>query len=324
MSLNIALVYDLKDDWEKHEPTDMTPEDLQEFDDEGVIAGLCLAIQDLGHKPIRVGNVFALVQALASNAHEHQSWDLVWNAAEGYHGTAREAQVPGILEAWQIPFVFSNAATLAAVHDKALTKIMLAHRGVATTPFLTIQQQDEVEDLTTFKEWRKMLSPSIDIFSPEMPALFVKPNMEGSSKGIYACNKVQSVEELNGTLRFLRQRFPSQDLIVEPFLHGREFTVSLLGSGRDARVIGAIEFKFMPGKTDFLGLDMKDGKVWLDIIHGTEDSSDPHIIAAKSLALDAWRAMGCHDAGRVDIRYQGFGDQAKPFVLEVWLESRVM
>ncbi|CZT14959.1 uncharacterized protein RCC_12270 [Ramularia collo-cygni] len=318
MSLTIALTYDLKADYEITES--MPVDELAEFDSEEVIAGLEQSMIELGHKPIRVGNLFQLVRALAAG--EHKAWDLVWNAAEGYHGTAREAQVPGLLEAWQIPCIFSNAATLASIHDKALTKMILAHRGVATAPFLTIRWQDEVPTLGV-EEWRRRfprLEDDLQIFTTRIPAVFVKPTMEGSSKGIYTSNKAHSAEDLNAAIRTLRQRFPTQNLIIEPFLQGREFSVSILGSGGEARVLGAVEFQFKPGSTtDFLALELKDDdNAWLDIIKDTKDSSiDPLVETVKTLALEAWRAIGCYDAGRVDVRCQGIGDEARPFVLEI-------
>lgn len=318
MSLTIALTYDLKTDYKV--VSDLPSDELAEFDDEETIADVERTMIELGHKPIRVGNLFKLVQALATN--EHNSWDLVWNVVEGYHGTAREAQVPGLLEAWQIPSIFSNAATLAIIHDKVLTKVVLANHGVATAPFVAIRWQDTFHDLST-EEWQTLFSQKkagAQIFSPGLPAVFVKPSMEGSSKGIYAFNKACSTEELNTAIRKLQQRFPNQDLLVEPFLQGREFTVSLLGSGRKARVLGTIEHRFKAGSaTDFMGYDLK----WDDdhsqaMINCAEDTSfDLLVKAAETLGLEAWRTMGCYDAGRVDIRCQELGKHAQPFVLEV-------
>lgn len=62
-----------------------------------------------------------LVERLASG--EHKEWDLVLNIAEGLHGLAREAQVPCLLEAYDIPFTFADAATTALCLDKGRTKV---------------------------------------------------------------------------------------------------------------------------------------------------------------------------------------------------------
>jgi D-alanine-D-alanine ligase-like ATP-grasp enzyme len=154
-----------------------------------------------------------------------------------------------------------------------------------------------------------------------MPALFVKPAMEGSSKGIYDFNKALSVDDLNSAAQKLRLRFPGQDLLVETFLSGREFTVSLLGTGDEASVLGSIEHAWAPDAgidfwTHSIKEDEKTAGAEIDVA-AKVDPKDPVVQAAEALALRTWRALGCRDGGRVDVRCQGSGEHAKPFVMEV-------
>jgi len=314
MSLRIAILYDLKSDYEGQEG--LKPEDLAELDTEDVIEGIETALTSLGHNTIRIGRIQNLVQALARN--EQDQWDLAWNISEGFYGTAREAQVPGLLEAYQVPYTFSDAATLALVHDKVLTKIVLDHHGVSNAPFTVIVARKPFTPRTT-EQWQSAF-PGIPIFTTAMPALFVKPAMEGSSKGIYDFCKASSADALNAAVKTLRLHFADQDLLVETFLGGREFTVSLLSTGPDAYVLGSIEHGFAPGVTvDFFARSIKeDDNVltsYLDI--AKVDPTDPLVQAAEALALQAWRALGCRDGGRVDVRCQGHGEHARPFVMEV-------
>lgn len=67
-----------------------------------------------------VGSVKPLAKRLVSS---QPDWDLVFNFCEGYGTLGREAQVPALLEAWDIPFTFSDSATLALCMDKAKTKV---------------------------------------------------------------------------------------------------------------------------------------------------------------------------------------------------------
>jgi D-alanine-D-alanine ligase-like ATP-grasp enzyme len=71
--------------------------------------------------------------------------------------------------------------------------------------------------------------------------LFIKPVTEGSSKGIDGSNKVNELAELGPAFQELESKFPGQDILVESFLSGREFTVSILGTGVQSRVIGIRE-----------------------------------------------------------------------------------
>jgi D-alanine-D-alanine ligase len=114
-----------------------------------------------------------------------------------------------------------------------------------------------------------------------------------------------------------------------PFLRGREFSVSLLGSGAEARVLGTNEILYEAG-SDFQGSDVElygtrkaRALGATTAAHGAGDGdadTDTDVIrgAAEALALEAWRAIGCRDAGRVDVRCQGTGEEdAQPMVLEV-------
>ena len=56
----------------------------------------------------------------------------VFNFCEGLKGIAREAQVPALLEAYDIPYVFSDPLTLALTLDKAMTKRVVRDCGVPT------------------------------------------------------------------------------------------------------------------------------------------------------------------------------------------------
>jgi D-alanine-D-alanine ligase len=69
----------------------------------------------------------SLVQSLSKG--QEKEWDLVFNYSEGIRGVAREAQVPALLEAYDIPFTFSGAATFALCLDKAKTNVSPRFEG---------------------------------------------------------------------------------------------------------------------------------------------------------------------------------------------------
>lgn len=90
---------------------------------DGEIKAVLSALQRLGHCVTLVPGIQSLVQHLAAGT--YKDWDLVFNMAQGFFGPARELQVPALLEAYRIPFTFSDAATMALCQNKAITKVSL-------------------------------------------------------------------------------------------------------------------------------------------------------------------------------------------------------
>lgn len=162
--------------------------------------------------------------------------------------------------------------------------------------------------------------------------LFVKPVAEGTSKGIYACSKVDRQSELEQTLSMLSMRYPDQDMLVESYLAGREFTVGIIGTGSRARVIGVLEFRFhgryendgaaqSGQEVDFLICDMKNpshsaGGVAVEAFM-PDMKGDSQVQEACERALQAYTALGGRDFGRVDVRSDRKGSNATAHIIEV-------
>jgi D-alanine-D-alanine ligase-like ATP-grasp enzyme len=312
-SLRIALVYTAVADFIDQ---GLSVEDLAEFDVEETLVSIETSLQTIGHHTLRVGNLFHLTSALADGA--HHSWDLVFNIAEGQHGSAREAQVPALLEGYKIPCTFSDAKTLAVVHDKALTKIVLRHHGIQTAAWTTVSPSEDFSVGLDEQAWCERLGLGK---ARAFPELFVKPNSEGSSKGIDELSHATSAAAANDAVRRLQTRFPDQDALIETYLNGRELTVSIVGTGAAAEVIGVLELLWLPSvKTGRYGsyhakMIAVEGELWTEKVVFPEN--DAEVAAAADLALRAWRALGCRDAGRVDTRSRGWGALAVPHVTEV-------
>jgi D-alanine-D-alanine ligase len=71
--------------------------------------------------------------------------------------------------------------------------------------------------------------------------LFAQPVSTSTSNGILPSNKISRPEDLEKTIENLRRQFTAQEIIVEEFLDGREFTVAIIGTSSSARVLGALE-----------------------------------------------------------------------------------
>ena len=99
--MKIGITFDLKDEYLRE---GFSEEDAAEFDRVDTIEGIEGALQRLGFKTDRIGHARSLLRRLCAG----ERWDLVFNIAEGMHGLAREAQVPAILDLFEIPYTFSD------------------------------------------------------------------------------------------------------------------------------------------------------------------------------------------------------------------------
>ncbi|KPJ97650.1 MAG: D-alanine--D-alanine ligase, partial [Nitrospira bacterium SG8_35_4] len=130
--MKIGLVYDLRRDYLE---MGYSEEETAEFDSEDTIEQLTLTLELLGYEVDQIGNILSLVSRLATG----QRWDLVFNISEGLKGRSREAQVPALLEAYGIPYTFSDPLTLSLSLDKALAKRVLRDAGIPTPWFFVIE-----------------------------------------------------------------------------------------------------------------------------------------------------------------------------------------
>ena len=278
--MRIGLTYDLREDYLAR---GFSNEEAGEFDSFVTIDALDSAIRSHGHAVERIGALPALVDALASG----RRWDLVFNIAEGVSGIAREAQVPALLEAYGIPFTFSTADVLTVAMDKAVAKLVVRAAGVATPDFAVIRSARDL--------------PAVRLAFP----LFVKPLAEGTSKGVADTSRVVDRHGLAHKCVEVLKTY-RQPALVETYLPGREFTVGLLGSGTTARVIGVAEVTFKPGG-DASAYSFRNKMDAYDVLTLADDETARD---AGAVALAAWRALGCRDAGRIDIRCDADGRPA--------------
>ena len=133
--------------------------------------------------------------------------------------------------------------------------------------------------------------------------VFVKPVCEGAGKGIDRNSKVENFGELKSKCEDLLMKF-DQPAIIEKYLSGKDFTVSIIGTGDKARVIDVTNLVITKeGKEDFFSYENKD-ELYVEYVSAGSDDYDK----CAPLALEAWKVLGCRDAGRVDVRYDVKGN----------------
>jgi D-alanine-D-alanine ligase len=277
--MNIGLTYDLR---QAYLAEGYGEEETAEFDREDTIAAIEGTLQELGYKTDRIGHARELMKRLAAG----DRWDLVFNIAEGLYGFGREALVPALLDAYKIPYTFSDPLVLALTLHKGMTKHVVRDLGIPTPDFAVVETE-------------------ADLSKVNLPfPLFAKPVAEGTGKGITAASKLRTSAELHSVCRTLLAKY-QQPVLIECFLPGREFTVGLLGTGQDARAIGTIEVILKDGAErdaySFHNKEHYEGLVTYRLVNDTVSQQ------ATDVALAAWKGLGCRDAGRIDLRVDAEG-----------------
>ncbi len=288
--MKIALTYDLRSAYLAMGYSEL---ETAEFDQDSTIDALEQALAELGHTIERVGHGRQLAAALVAGTR----WDLVFNICEGLRGFSRESQVPALLDLFEIPYTFSSPLVTDICLHKQLCKRVLRDAGV-----------------TVGRDWLvEREAGEVVAFAPTYPA-FVKPVAEGTGKGIHAQSIVHNIDELHAQTRALLQTF-AQPVLIEDYLPGREFTVGIVGSQDEARVLGTLEIVLNegaePGVHSYINKERCEELVEYRYVPATRDTE---VAQAEASALQAWKALGCRDAGRIDLRSDAHG---VPHVLEV-------
>jgi D-alanine-D-alanine ligase len=220
------------------------------------------------------------------------NFDFAFNIAEGIRGEAREAQIPAMLEMLGIHYTGSGVTTLAITLDKRRTKEVLLANGIPTPRFQLLARPED-------------LGP--DLRFP----LFLKPNGEGSSRGITARSLVSSEEELEVVATEMVAKY-RQPVLAEEYLTGREFTVGLLGNPPEVLPIVEVSFESLPeGAPRFDCYEVK----WIyDSLDAGYDTTvcparvDDYLRSRiEEVATRTFEALEVRDLCRLDLRLDGDG-----------------
>ncbi|KYF76034.1 hypothetical protein BE17_02000 [Sorangium cellulosum] len=231
--------------------------DEAEFDSPETIAAIAGALERAGHEVERIevsgpaSRVLARLEAIQP--------DLIFNTAEGHKGKTREAFYPSLFDELGIPYTGSDAYALNVALDKSLTKRVLASYGV-TTPRARLVNRTTLE------------SGALDDVS--FPVI-VKPNFEGSSKGIFrewsVCEDAYHLAEV---VERQLARFEA-GLLVEHYVAGIDVACSFIDGLKEASgartngtatpegVLAPIEFVIdpqVPGSYNVYDFNLKHAK----------------------------------------------------------------
>jgi D-alanine-D-alanine ligase len=228
--------------------------------------------------------------------------DFVFNIAEGLHGVNRESHVPAICEFFGVPYHASDPLALALTLHKGRAKEIMAYHGVPTAPFVVANTRADARN--------------VNLPFP----LFAKPALEGSGKGITEKSVCTSRAKLVQQVGDLLDTY-QEPVLIESWLPGQEFTVAILGNGKEARCLPlvAMRWEALPlGAKPIYGYEAK--WLWDTPDHPLDLFECPARIPKelardiRSAALSAYRVLGCRDWCRVDVRCDAAG---RPMVVEL-------
>ena len=200
-----------------------------------------------------------------------------WQRLEGaslvfvaLHGPGGEdGEVQGLLESLELNYTGSGVLASALSMDKARCKRLWQGMGLPTQAFT---------DLDAGSDWQAIMD--------ELGAAFVKPATGGSSIGTHG---VEDAAGLEAAWRDASQYGP---VIAEALIRGPEYTVSILGD----EVLPAIRIETDSVFYDYDAKYLSDDTRYL-IPCGLSDAEEAEL---ASLAMTAFRSLGCRVWGRVD------------------------
>ncbi len=248
----------------------------------------------LGHAIRRQGRSLALSPIRSSHlAHALAAYDpkstVVINWCEALPGMDRsETQVPSILDALNFTYTGATAEVIALSYDKPRVKAILAEGGIPTPDWVVDDGHQPLDGWTRF------------------PAI-VKPAMEHCSLGMDSRSVVTNRDELVNQAARVRGAF-EQPALIEDFIDGREFHVSVWGNGR-LEMLPPVEMDFSAMARVNDRVCSYDAKFVADsaAYRGIRTVIPARLTADEREALErvclgAYRAIGCRDYGRIDVR----------------------
>lgn len=277
-------------------------ETFAEFDSPQTVTAITEALVRLGHDVFPVDVAMPLEELCDTLS--RLAPELIFNTAEGFGGPEREALYPAMYAALGLPFTGSDARGCLITLDKHLTRLLVAARGVPVSPGGLIP------------------GSSADLPAGLRFPVFVKPNFEGSSKGIDAAGLAFSEESARVRAKALLDRFPD-GVLVEEYVEGIDVVVPWIEAlgplpacsyhfGRDVPASGATPLD--PSGPAIYDYDLKHSAA--DDVSVVCPAAIARSVADRlaHLTREVVDALALRDLARLDFRVTPTGDV---FFLEV-------
>jgi len=213
-----------------------------------------------------------------------------------------EPHVAAMFDILDVPYTGNNYFTLALCQNKARAKDILTYNGVLTPKF------------QVFTSAERKLDANLKF------PMIVKPIREDGSVGIRERSVVSNEEQLKEEVDHI-VNLHKQEALVEEFIDGREFNVSLIGNRRPI-VLPPVEIDFS-GMPEHLPKIVSYRAKWIKqslaykhssiICPANIDEKMAKII--EEAARKCYKIFGCRGYARIDFRYDE--KEKKLYVLEI-------
>ena len=259
------------------------PDDtFEEYDGPETISAIVQAITGLGAVGTPVEANVRMIETLREGG-----FDFVFNIAEGTGRRCREAVPAAICEHLGLPYSGSDPLTLAVALDKWMARRVVSPDVPVAAGLLF----DGDADLTTLR----------------LPVI-VKPNDEGSSKGIRS--GAVCADRASAVRRALEIQCQYEcPVLIEEFLPGAEITVAVRGNGSSAMVLGMMEIApaVESGEPFVYSVEVKRDYLRQVCYYVPPRLPATHLAKIGQYALTAYRLLGCRDFARMDFRLDAAG-----------------
>ncbi len=220
---------------------------------------------------------------------KHITFDAVLMIIHGVPG--EDGKLLGYFDMLGLPYTSCDAATSALTMNKRFT-VAVAHFGGIKT----------AKSLHIFKS--HPLSIEAILADLTLP-VFVKPNSGGSSIGMSRVEKAEDLAEA------LEKGFKEDDqLLVEQFIKGREFTVGVMRTRGEIVIFPIVEIRT---KKDFFDFEAKYQGASEELIPAPIDENQANIL--RGAASKVYQILNCRGIVRIDFIWNEDDDQ--PYILEV-------
>ncbi len=214
--------------------------------------------------------------------HLPEGVETVFLALHGGYG--ENGGVQADLDRLGVPYTGPGVAASRIAIDKIASKRLFEAADVLTAPY-------------------EVLPVGVDTLTLSLPVV-VKPPRDGSSMGI---SKVTDAASLPAAISAARALDPFGEVLVEQYIPGREWTVSVL----DQQALPIVEIQAPGG---WYGFKEKYTQGCTQYIFPDEVIDAPLMAQCQILALLAFKAIGCRGVSRVDFRVTPEG---RAYVLEI-------
>ncbi len=217
-----------------------------------------------------------------------EKFDRVFIALHGRYG--EDGTLQGALEQLGIPYTGPGVLASSIAMDKAMTKRVWLHEGLATPKF---------EMLSANSDWAAVAAKL------GLP-LIVKPAHEGSTLGL---TKVTEAAQLPAAYALAAKY--DKAVMAEEFISGMELTCPVLGAGDAARALPVVRIVAPDANYDYQNKYFSDDTRYL-CPSGLPPEQEKQI---QDLVLKSFKSLGCRGWARADVMVRESDNQ--PFLLEI-------